>query len=470
MFRRFSTNFAIFSIFLDALLISLSLAIAQLFRPLFNDLSWIHSLPAGFIIPWNLYFVFPLTWVLVMLLVSVYDGRKNLKVADEFGAVTLAAFIAAVSISGEMYLTYREISRFLFVLFISISFLFMLGWRACVRMLFRRDVRRGIYRRKVLIVGAGEGGQQLSEQICSQSYLGLQFVGFMDDVSQNHTQAPVLGRLDQVREIVQKEKVDDVVIALPRSQNSPLNRLAADLYDLPVKVWIIPDYFSLALHHASVDEFAGIPMLDLRAPALSEYQRMLKRGFDILVVVVCLPFLAVITGIIAILIKLDTPGPVFYRQKRAGENGKIFEMIKFRSMVKDADQQRQLVEKVDPAGQLIQNKTAQDPRITRVGQFLRRTSLDESPQFFNVLRGDMSLVGPRPELPYLVDSYELWQRKRFAVPQGMTGWWQINGRSDKPMHLHTEEDLFYVQHYSLLLDLKILFKTIGVVLRGKGAY
>jgi lipopolysaccharide/colanic/teichoic acid biosynthesis glycosyltransferase len=175
-------------------------------------------------------------------------------------------------------------------------------------------------------------------------------------------------------------------------------------------------------------------------------------------------------GVIAVLIKLDSPGPVFYRQKRAGENGKVFEMIKFRSMVKDADRLRHLVEKVDEEGRLIQNKSAEDPRITRVGGFLRRTSLDEWPQLFNVLRGDMSLVGPRPELPYLVDRYELWQRKRFAVPQGMTGWWQINGRSDKPMHLHTEEDLYYVQHYSLWLDLQILFKTVWVVLRGKGAY
>jgi exopolysaccharide biosynthesis polyprenyl glycosylphosphotransferase len=325
-------------------------------------------------------------------------------------------------------------------------------------------------KRLVLIAGAGEGGQQLSRQIRGQPYLGLQVVGFLDDVPRYHTDALVLGSLGQVREVVQREKVDDVVIALPRSEDDRLNRLVAELHDLPVKVWIIPDYFSLALHRASVDEFAGIPMLDLRAPALSEYQRMLKRGFDILVTGVCLPFVLLIMGVIAVLIKLDSPGPVFYRQKRAGENGKVFEMIKFRSMVKDADRLRHLVEKVDEEGRLIQNKSAEDPRITRVGGFLRRTSLDEWPQLFNVLRGDMSLVGPRPELPYLVDRYELWQRKRFAVPQGMTGWWQINGRSDKPMHLHTEEDLYYVQHYSLWLDLQILFKTVWVVLRGKGAY
>jgi exopolysaccharide biosynthesis polyprenyl glycosylphosphotransferase len=470
LFRRFSTNFAIFSIFLDGLLISLSLVTAQLLRPAFNFLPFVQPIPGAVSIPWALYFVFPLIWVAVMLIVSVYDGRRNLRVVDEFGAVTLASFVAVISMAGVMYLSYREVSRFLFVFFISLSYVLLLGWRALARILFRWDVLRGMQKRLVLIAGAGEGGQQLSRQIRGQSYLGLQVVGFLDDVPRYHTDALVLGRLDQVREVVQREKVDDVVIALPRSEDDRLNRLVAELHDLPVKVWIIPDYFSLALHRASVEEFAGIPMLDLRAPALSEYQRMLKRGFDILVTGVSLPLALLMMGVIAVLIKLDSPGPVFYRQKRAGENGKVFEMIKFRSMVKDADRLRHLVEKVDEEGRLIQNKSGEDPRITRVGGFLRRTSLDEMPQLFNVLRGDMSLVGPRPELPYLVDRYELWQRKRFAVPQGMTGWWQINGRSDKPMNLHTEEDLYYVQHYSLWLDLQILFKTVWVVLRGKGAY
>ena len=138
-------------------------------------------------------------------------------------------------------------------------------------------------------------------------------------------------------------------------------------------------------------------------------------------------------------------------------------------MVPNAEDLRELVERMDDHGSLI-HKSVDDPRVTRVGRVLRRTSLDELPQIFNILVGEMSLIGPRPEIPYLVDMYEPWQRKRFAVPQGLTGWWQVNGRSDKPMHLHTEDDLYYVQNYSLLLDLKILLKTILVVLRGSGAY
>jgi lipopolysaccharide/colanic/teichoic acid biosynthesis glycosyltransferase len=174
-------------------------------------------------------------------------------------------------------------------------------------------------------------------------------------------------------------------------------------------------------------------------------------------------------GLTALLIKLDSPGPVFFRQQRVGENGRIFRMYKFRSMVVGAEKLQHKVNGEDENGNVI-HKSEDDPRVTRVGRFLRRTSLDELPQLINVLKGEMSLVGPRPELPWLVGQYELWQRKRFAVPQGMTGWWQVNGRSDKPMHLYTEDDLYYIQNYSLWMDIYILLKTSWVVLRGKGAY
>ncbi len=470
MFRRFSTNFAIFSIFLDGLLITLALLVAQVLRPAFSVLTFVQPIDEPVYIPLFLYFAFPLLWVGMMLLVSVYDGRRNLRVADEFGTVTLATFLAAVSMAGVMYFSYREVSRFLFVTFIGLAYVELLGWRALARLMFRWDVLGSMQKRLVLIAGAGEGGQKLSRQIRSQDFLGLQVAGFLDDLPRPHTGALVLGRLDQVREVVLREHIDDVVIALPRSEDEHLNQLVSELHDLPVRVWVIPDYFSLSLHRASVEEFAGIPMLDLRAPALSEYQRMLKRGFDLVVTVLGLPFALPLMGLVALAIKLDSRGPVFYRQSRVGENGRTFEIIKLRSMVEGADQMQRQVGEVDREGRLANHKHPHDPRTTRVGTFLRRTSLDELPQLFNVLKGDMSLVGPRPEMPYLVDKYELWQRKRFAVPQGMTGWWQISGRSDKPMHLHTEEDLYYVQHYSLWLDLQILLKTVWVVLRGKGAY
>ncbi|MCK4724666.1 MAG: sugar transferase, partial [Anaerolineales bacterium] len=194
-----------------------------------------------------------------------------------------------------------------------------------------------------------------------------------------------------------------------------------------------------------------------------------KRVFDLLVASLTFLITLPLFILIAVAIKLDSPGPVIFKQKRAGENGKVFEMYKFRSMQADAEGKFSDVVKHDDEGNLI-HKTPDDPRITRVGHFIRRTSLDELPQIINVLKGDMSLVGPRPEIPILVSNYNLWQQKRFAVPQGITGWWQINGRSDKLLHLHTEDDLYYIQNYSLWLDIQILFKTIPVVMQRKGAF
>ena len=161
--------------------------------------------------------------------------------------------------------------------------------------------------------------------------------------------------------------------------------------------------------------------------------------------------------------------PIFYFQNRVGENGKIIKIYKFRTMVKDADKLLEQVATKNENGEIVY-KSKTDPRVTKLGKFLRRFSLDEFPQFLNVLRGTLSLVGPRPELPALVEKYEPWQRARFTVPQGLTGWWQIHGRSDKPMHLHTEEDLYYVSNYSIWLDISITIKTIWIILRGKGAY
>jgi exopolysaccharide biosynthesis polyprenyl glycosylphosphotransferase len=471
MFRRFSVNFALFSILFDGFLIGLSLAVSVILRVPFSRLSFVANIPETVPLPWILFVIFPLLWLAVLLLFSIYDGRKNLHVVDEFGSLTLASLLAMISMAGVLYLSFRDVSRFLFLFFVVLAYCTLLGWRLLARMAFRWNMLSTLQRRRVLIAGAGEMGRQLQAQIEALPYLGLMLVGFLDDDLLKRTGLrDVLGSSDEVRSIVTQQMIDDVVIALPRSADKRLNQLVSELHDLPVKVWVIPDYFSLALHRASVEEFAGIPMLDLRAPALSEYQRMVKRAFDLTVSILLLPFAAPLIGLIVLIIRMDTPGAAFYRQKRVGENGHLFEMVKFRTMVENADQLRHLVEEVDEHGRILQHKRPDDPRITRVGRFLRRTSMDELPQLINVLHGDMSLVGPRPELPYLVDKYELWQRKRFAVPQGITGWWQVNGRSDKPMHLHTEDDLYYVQHYSLWLDLQILLKTAWVVLRGKGAY
>ncbi len=468
MFRRYSTNFAILSIFLDTVFIVSALVVANRLRPVLNILPFTEDIQRS-LVPGLLYPLFAFLWVGILLLHSVYDGRRNLYIFDEFTSLSLASALAAVSLAGTLYLSYRDVSRVLFLAFVIIAYISLLGWRLVARLMFRLKPGQSQIRR-VLIVGAGPVGRELEAQIHRRPYLGLEVVGFLDDDESKLIQSlDILGGLPQARRVVIQRKTDDVVIALPPRAYKEVNQLVAELHKLPIKVWIIPDYFHLTLHKATVEEFAGLPMLDLRAPALNEYQRMVKRAFDLLLTfllfIPALPFMA----LIAMAIMLDSPGPIVFNQKRVGENGKLFQMHKFRSMVADADQRLDEVTRPGTNGKVV-HKFANDPRVTRVGRFLRRTSLDELPQLFNVLKGDMSIVGPRPELPLLVEQYEPWQHKRFSVPQGMTGWWQINGRSDKPMHLNTEDDLFYIHHYSLLLDLQIIIKTIWVVLRGKGAY
>jgi exopolysaccharide biosynthesis polyprenyl glycosylphosphotransferase len=220
---------------------------------------------------------------------------------------------------------------------------------------------------------------------------------------------------------------------------------------------------------AQVEDFWGIPLIGLRDPVIAGFDRSVKRAFDLAIASLMVMLLSPVMLAVAVAIKLDSRGPVIFKQQRVGENGKPFWMYKFRTMAHGADQ---LVQGLEEDGTYTNGvyKVREDRRVTGVGRFLRRMSLDELPQLFNVLKGEMSLVGPRPEQPWIVERYEPWQRKRLSVMPGMTGWWQVNGRSDRPLFLNTEYDLYYIQNYSPALDLVILWKTIWVVLRGKGAY
>jgi exopolysaccharide biosynthesis polyprenyl glycosylphosphotransferase len=470
MLRRFSTNFAVFSIAVDLLVVVLSLWGVNQLRPLLNALPFTKPIIAPPPIPIQMYIAFPFVWVIIMLAFSVYDGRKNSRIVDEFANLTLGSLLAGITLAGILYLTYRDTSRVTFLVFFVTTYLLLVTWRVVVRLFYRRRNEQEGLTTRVLIVGAGPVGRDIEARLKEHSHLDVMLSGFLDDDIQKRDEHPdILGTLDDIRQIIQKDQVTDVVIALPTRAFERVNSLVKELDDLSVKVWIVPDYFSLSLHHTEMHDFLGIPMLDLRAAAITEFQKMVKRIFDLVITTFILIFALPVMGIVALLIWLVEGGPILFTQKRVGENGKVFKIYKFRTMVQNAEALQRQIETVDTQGELI-HKTRNDPRITPLGRFLRRLSLDELPQFFNVMRGNMSLVGPRPELPYLVELYQPWQRKRFSIPQGMTGWWQIHGRSDKPMHLHTEDDLYYIQNYSLWLDIQILMQTLWIILRGKGAY
>lgn len=474
MLRRFGINYAIFSIGLDIVLTLLALFLATRLAT-YIPASLTNLRGPATIAPY-IYLAVPLLWGITFLILSVYDPKRIYRAIDEFQVVMTATVAAALLFAGLLYLTKHDFSRWVFFLFVSFDLVFLLGWRILARILFRVG-RMPAAERRVLIVGAGEVGQRVGHMIQEYRWMGLNLSGYLDGPTQSHADDSdngelvihPLGPVQDVREVVQSGRIDDVVIALPPRDYAQVNELVLALHDLPVHVRVVPDYFSLALYRASVEDFGGLPMINLRDPALNDVQRLVKRIFDLALSSVLLAVALVPMAIITLLIKLDSEGPVLFRQQRVGENGRLFAMYKFRSMIAGAEKMQDEMNEVTEDGKILFKK-ADDPRVTRAGRFLRHTSLDELPQLFNVWKGDMSLVGPRPELPWLVGQYEPWQHKRLAVPQGMTGWWQINGRADKPLHLHTEDDLYYVQNYSLWMDVYILFKTPWVVVRGKGAY
>lgn len=476
MFKRFSTNYMAMLFLLDGVLIQLAFSLAVRLR---------------FILPWgqpvrpewasryfympeiSLHIVVGLIWLLSFLALSVYTPRKIVRWVDETQRILAAHTIAALSLAGLLYLANIELLRLIYLYFYILALAALLGYRAALRLWHRGRHHSSGSVARILVVGAGRVGQDIVAEFQRQQWPGVEFVGFLDDDPEKQGTAVqgllVLGRIDCATEIIQREAIDEVIIALPSRAHRRLANLVATLNESPVRVRVVPDYFELAFFGATVESLGGIPLIGLRDPAIDGFQRFVKRLFDIVISAGALILLSPVLLVVAIAIKLEDRGPIFYRAKRVGENGQFFHMLKFRSMVIDADKIQDQINQVDSDGNLV-HKQADDPRVTRVGHFIRRTSIDELPQLVNVFKGEMSLVGPRPEMPWLVEKYEPWQRKRFAVPQGITGWWQVNGRSDNLMHLHTDQDLYYIQNYSLWLDLRILWRTVAVVLRGKGAY
>jgi exopolysaccharide biosynthesis polyprenyl glycosylphosphotransferase len=437
-------------------------------------------LPYGDQVPWEMarvplpvYGLVVLIWIVIFMVLSLYDRNRVFRAVDEFPLVILATTLAALTLAGFLYLTYRGIPRYLFVYFFLMDLALLVSYRAALRASFRlrRSHHRGMTR--VLIIGADSLGREVAQALEKYRYMGLETIGFLAEDSQRREAMieglPVLGTLNQACDVVEDYNVEEVIIALKHHDRNRLANLVAELQKYPVRVQVVPDFFDLAFPRAQVGIFAGIPMIGLREPAIDDFQRFVKRLFDLVVTIFMLLLLWPLLLVIAALIKLDSPGPIIFKQQRMGENGKIFWMYKFRSMIAGAEEHQDEVTQFTEDGRIL-HKFRDDPRVTRMGRRLRRWSLDELLQLLNVLKGDMSLVGPRPEMPWLVELYEPWQRKRFAVPQGMTSWWVISGRSDKPLHLHIEDDLYYIQNYSLLLDLQILWKTIGIMLKGRGAF
>lgn len=428
-------------------------------------------IPAGddFYIP-VLHLIVFLIWPVIFVSFDVYNIRRVNRWIVESRTLFPATLAAVFAFAGVLYFSFRDVPRLMIVYFsvLDIGFLFLS--RLLIGVILRRGKAKGRYLSRILVVGANEIGAAVAGALKDELGEELVWIGFVDD-ERDQGEMPVLGTTDDVPEIVQREQVDEIVLALPSSRFCQIESLVHNLQALPVRIRIVPDMFRLAMMSASVEDVSGIPLIGLREPFIQGASWIVKRSFDLSISLAALLLLWPLFVLIAVAVRLDSSGPVLFRQRRIGENGQPFWMYKFRTMHVGAEQEVPCsfvpvgVGKSAPV-----YKLRCDPRVTRVGRLLRRTSLDELPQLYNVLKGEMSLVGPRPEQAFIVEQYQPWQRQRLVVPPGITGWWQVSGRSDLPMHLNTEYDLFYIRNYSMWLDLKILWWTIGAVIRGKGAY
>lgn len=437
-------------------------------RPLDEAAAWLSL---------TIYALILIVWALGFMMMHVYVLERNLKLEDEVIRLTAAHAGTTLAFAGALYFLARETSRLQILYFAAISWVLLVAFRCLVRLTMGSRSAVGVGVRRVLIIGAGRVGREVAQMVLSHHWTGLQFVGFVDDnwhanttalrVDGTHMKYPHFGSLARAVDVAQEQQIHEAIIALPRSAHKKLAVLVAGLQQLRVNIRVVPDLVDLVFSRSGIEDFGGIPLVTLRDPVLDPMQRLTKRVFDLVVSLVAVVLTLPIMGLAAAAIWFDTGRPILFRQRRVGEKGHPFDILKFRTMIVGADS---LPAPSPDDGAPVVHKQRDDPRVTRVGRWLRRFSIDELPQLFNVLHGDMSLVGPRPELPWLVDRYEPWQRKRFEVPQGITGWWQVNGRSNRLMHLHTEDDLYYIRNYSLLLDVKILWRTVRAVLTRHGAY
>ncbi|MBX7232993.1 MAG: sugar transferase [Caldilineales bacterium] len=344
--------------------------------------------------------------------------------------------------------------------------------------LFDRDLlarlrRRGIGAKRVLLVGAGETSRHIMRVLLANRNLGYDVVGFLDDDPErgqrNLGPFTGLGPIENLPQVLNEDHVDEVIITLPWQYHRRIIGVLTQCERQAVRARVVPDVLQMSLDRVDVEVLDGIPLLGVKYVAIAGSRFAVKRAIDLVLATLITLLLAPLMAILIVLIKLDSPGPAFFVHERVGKNGVLFRTFKFRSMVVEAEALRpQLAALNEADGPLF--KIRDDPRATRVGRYLRRFSLDELPQLFNVLRGEMSLVGPRPALPDEVAAYESWQRKRLEVMPGITGLWQISGRSDLGFEEMMLLDIYYVENWSPLLDVSIMLRTIPKVLLRHGAY
>jgi len=400
-----------------------------------------------------------------------YATDRSLTIPKEAFRISLTILHTGILIGGIIFLVnYKFFSPKMFFGNLLLLCIFLGSWRVLKRLILRKLISQGFNNINLLIVGAGKVAKAIVEEIHRNPHWGFNIVGFLDDhKTEKISDLSILGTLSNFVAIAKRHFVDEVIISIP-SERQVVSEIIKQAQKMNLGLRIIPDSFEERLPTIEITRLGIVSLLTYKERRHHPAEFALKRLFDILVSSILLILLIPIFLVIAILIKLNSKGPIFYIRKRSGFKGKVFNFYKFRSMVREADGLKaDLLDKNESGGNLI-FKMKKDPRVTSVGRFLRRYSLDELPQIFNVLKGDMSLVGPRPFPVEESERFQYQHLQRLTVRPGITGLAQIKGRSDLSVYRWVRWDMWYVNNWSFWLDLLILWWTLPVVLKGRGAY
>jgi exopolysaccharide biosynthesis polyprenyl glycosylphosphotransferase len=418
-------------------------------------------------------------WGLLLLRSRRYRSHRVvplLREAWEVLEVTGAALVVFTLLLYALRLDERllpddRVSRAWLLAFATLAGLLLLSEKLLLRIIARYVRSRGLNYRTLLIVGTGPAGQAIARSIAEHAWWGFRALGFVEiNGGKRETIAglPVLGKVLDVPRIVEDAAVDDVVFAVERRALDELEDLFFGLHEQGIRTFFALDFFPHAQAKAELSELDGVPLLTFSTAPTSPLLLAGKRALDVLLSMLVLLLALPLILLVAIAIRVTSGGGVLFKQTRCGLNGRRFTLYKFRTMVEGAEERLSEVQHLNEMDGPV-FKLRRDPRVTRLGRWLRKLSIDELPQLWNVLRGDMSLVGPRPPIPEEVARYERWQRRRLSMKPGLTCLWQVNGRNELDFRSWIELDLQYIDSWSLGLDLKILLKTIPVVLTGRGA-
>ncbi|MCA0252733.1 MAG: sugar transferase [Actinobacteria bacterium] len=450
----------------------LTIAVSALIAFVARDLLPFGDLPATHLSSVAQTAVLGVLWIAGLTAFGAYATRHLRAGATEYKRVITATAAVAGAIGITCYMLDISYPRGIFLLWFAVGTFGMIVSRFTRRQVMHRLHRQGYLQTPVLVAGADHHVDEIARVLRRESWLGYRVAGAAthERLTETATGLPVLGRLDDVVDVIAEHRIDTVIFA-EGSFKSPaeFRRLAWKLEELDTQIIVVPTLTDVGSHRLDVRPLAGLPLVDVDRPQAINAGRWIKRLFDIAGSAFLLFLLAPILLATALAIKLEDRGPVVFRQPRVGLKGEEFYCLKFRSMCVDAEARlAELQSQNEGAGVLF--KMTNDPRITRVGKFIRRFSLDELPQLWNALRGDMSLVGPRPALPREVAQYDSDTMRRLDVRPGLTGLWQVSGRSNLSWEDTVRLDLYYVDNWSMTQDLMILAKTAKAVVGSDGAY